>query len=89
MTDAGLRAVAGVRRRGGPASGAVEVPVQINGKVRGKVIVSADATEEQTRAAAAGNERIARLLDGREVIKVIVVPGKFGQLRRETVGPWM
>jgi leucyl-tRNA synthetase len=55
----------------------VDVVVQINGKVRGKVNVAADATEDEIQAAARADERISRLLAGHEVIKVIVAAGKL------------
>jgi leucyl-tRNA synthetase len=50
-------------------------PVQVNGKVRGRVEVPADASEDQVRAAALGE--IAAVLEGREPRKVIVVPGRL------------
>lgn len=55
----------------------VEVPLQINGKVRAKVVVPADATGEQLEAAARGHERIHELLDGKQIVKAIVVPGRM------------
>ncbi len=55
----------------------VEIPVQINGKLRGRVIVPADATREQIEAAARGDEKIAALVEGKTIRKVVVVPGKL------------
>jgi leucyl-tRNA synthetase len=55
----------------------VEYPVQVNGKVRGRVTVAADATEDEVAAAALAEPRVAALLDGREPRKVIVVPGRI------------
>src|SRR5262249_32525460 len=55
----------------------IEVPVQVNGKLRGRVTVPADATRDQIEAAARADERIAALLEGKAVRKVIVVPGKL------------
>ena len=55
----------------------VEVPVQVNGKLRGRVVVPADADGSQLEAAARGDERIASLLEGKTIRKVIVVPGKL------------
>jgi leucyl-tRNA synthetase len=54
----------------------VEVPVQVNGKVRGRVTVAAGADDVAHEAAARTDERIAALLEGAEVIKVVVVPGR-------------
>ncbi|USN98897.1 MAG: leucine--tRNA ligase [Phycisphaeraceae bacterium] len=55
----------------------IEVPVQILGKVRGKVTVPADADEKAMEEAALGDERIKALLEGKTVRKVIVVPGRL------------
>jgi leucyl-tRNA synthetase len=53
----------------------VTYPVQVNGKVRGRIDVPADATEEQVRAAALTEVEAA--LEGREPKKVIVVTGRM------------
>ncbi|MEH0833068.1 leucine--tRNA ligase [Pectobacterium cacticida] len=53
------------------------VVVQVNGKVRGKITVAADATEEQVRERAAQEPLVAKYLDGVTVRKVIYVPGKL------------
>ncbi|GLW36854.1 leucine--tRNA ligase [Pectobacterium actinidiae] len=53
------------------------VVVQVNGKVRGKITVAADASEEQVRARAAQEPLVAKYLDGVTVRKVIYVPGKL------------
>ncbi|KAA8728902.1 leucine--tRNA ligase [Ewingella americana] len=53
------------------------VVVQVNGKVRGKITVAADATEEQVRERAAQEHLVAKYLDGVTVRKVIYVPGKL------------
>ena len=50
-------------------------PVQVNGKVRGRIEVAADATEDEVRAAALAE--VADALYGREPKKVIVVPGRM------------
>jgi leucyl-tRNA synthetase len=55
----------------------IEVPVQVGKKVRAKVRVSADATREQLEYAARAHEKIASILNGKEVVKVIVVPGRL------------
>ena len=54
----------------------IEVPVQVNGKVRARVRVAADADVIAHEAAARADERIAALLDGADVVKVVVVPGR-------------
>ena len=55
----------------------VEYPVQVNGKVRGRVTVSADADNDTVEAAALAEENVARTLDGATPKKVIVVPGRM------------
>jgi leucyl-tRNA synthetase len=55
----------------------VEIPVQVNGKVRARVKVPAGASDADHEAAARADERIAHLLAGVEVSKVIVVPGRL------------
>lgn len=58
----------------------VEVPVQINGKVKARIDVAADATKDDLEAAALADERVAGLVDGKTVVKVIAVPGRMVNL---------
>jgi leucyl-tRNA synthetase len=51
--------------------------VQVNGKVRGKVTVPADATDEEIRQAALSDANVARFIEDKQVRKVIVVPGRL------------
>ena len=53
------------------------VVVQVNGKVRVKITVAVDATEEQVRERAGQEHLVAKYLDGKTVRKVIYVPGKL------------
>jgi leucyl-tRNA synthetase len=55
----------------------VEVPVQVNGKVRAVIAVSQDADADAMQAAARADERIARLLAQGVVDRVIAVPGRL------------
>ena len=55
----------------------IELPVQIKGKIRSKIMLPADADEETTRTLALADERIAELVTGMEIRKVIVVPGRI------------
>ena len=55
----------------------VEIPVQIMGKVRGKITVPADADQKQLEDAALGDEKIKAQIEGKTVRKVIVVPGRM------------
>jgi leucyl-tRNA synthetase len=55
----------------------VEVPVQINGKLRGRVEIPADADRDAQEAAARAHPKIAALLEGKTLVKTIVVPGRM------------
>ena len=55
----------------------VEIVLQINGKVREKLVVPKDAPRDQLEAAARAHEKFATQLAGKEVVKVIAVPGKL------------
>jgi leucyl-tRNA synthetase len=55
----------------------IEVPVQINGKVRSKITVPADADAAKLEAAARADERVLELVSGKQIAKVIVVPGRL------------
>ncbi|MFN7843030.1 MAG: leucine--tRNA ligase [Pirellula sp.] len=55
----------------------IEIPLQINGKIRAKIVVAADATQEQLEQAARNHERITELLEGKQIVKAIVVPGRM------------
>jgi len=55
----------------------LEIVVQVNGKVRAKVVVSADADKETLEKIALENENVQRFIDGNTVRKVIVVPAKL------------
>ena len=54
-----------------------EIVVQVNGKVRGRVIVSATGSDDDLRTAALADENVQRFVGGQPVRKVIVVPGKL------------
>jgi leucyl-tRNA synthetase len=55
----------------------VEIPVQINGKLRGKIVVAADADSPAIEKAARDDRKIAALIEGKTLRKVVVVPGKL------------
>jgi leucyl-tRNA synthetase len=55
----------------------IEIAVQVNGKVRSRIVVSADATEDYVRSAALTDARVVAAIDGKQVLKAIVVPGKL------------
>ena len=58
----------------------VEVPVQINGKVKARIDVATDASKDDLEAAALADERVADLIDGKNVVKVIAIPGRMVNL---------
>ncbi|MDP7704903.1 leucine--tRNA ligase [Mycobacterium sp. TY815] len=58
----------------------VEYPVQVNGKVRGRVVVAADAAKDAVQAAALADEKVQAFLAGATPRKVIVVPGRMVNL---------
>jgi leucyl-tRNA synthetase len=55
----------------------LEIPIQVNGKLRSRVIAAPDVSEEDLRAFALADERVQALIDGHEVLKVIVVPRRL------------
>ncbi|MCQ8104571.1 leucine--tRNA ligase [Methylomonas sp. SURF-2] len=59
------------------AQDAIEMVVQVNGKLRGKLAVAAGAGKEQIEALALADENVQRYLDGKPVKKLIVVPQKL------------
>jgi leucyl-tRNA synthetase len=59
------------------ADDTIEIPVQIQGKLRGRVVVPAGADAAAMQAAAAADPRIAEQLAGRTVAKVVAVPGRL------------
>ena len=55
----------------------IEVAVQVNGKLRDRIQAPADASREQLEALARERPNVVRHLDGHEVVKVVVVPGRL------------
>jgi leucyl-tRNA synthetase len=55
----------------------LEIPVQVNGKLRGRIRVAVGATEEEIRTRAQAEEKVATYLNGRQIVKLIVVPQKL------------
>ena len=55
----------------------VELPIQINGKVRSRIDVAADASTDVIEAAALADEKVVEALGGGEPKKLIVVPGRM------------
>ena len=55
----------------------VEIPVQVNGKVRGRITVAAGATDDEIKQAALEDENVQRHLEGVQILKVIVPRGQL------------
>lgn len=55
----------------------IELPVQVMGKLRGRINVAADASREDIEAAALEEPNVASHIEGKTVAKIIVVPGKM------------
>jgi leucyl-tRNA synthetase len=55
----------------------LQIIVQVNGKLRSRVEVPASADKSQVEAAAFADENVLRFTEGKQIIKVIVVPGKL------------
>lgn len=56
---------------------AIEIPVQVNGKLRGRVTVAAGSSEDDIKQAALGLPAIAPHIEGKTIVKVIVAGGKL------------
>ena len=55
----------------------VEIPVQIKGKLRGRITVPADMGRTELEEAAKSDEKIATHLAGKQIVKTVVVPGRL------------
>ena len=55
----------------------IEIPVQINGKLRTRIVVPAASGDETIRERALADEKVSTAIVGKQVVKVIVVPGKL------------
>ena len=59
------------------AEDTITLPVQINGKVRDRIEVAADASKDDAEAAAMASEKVKAQIEGKNVRKVIIVPGRL------------
>ena len=55
----------------------IEIPVQVNGKLRSRVVVSADATEDVVLERALADEKVRAAIGGKQIVKKIYVPGRL------------
>jgi leucyl-tRNA synthetase len=58
----------------------IEIPVQINGKLRAVIRVAAGADEDTLRDTALADEKIQAAIAEKDIVKVIIVPGKLVNL---------
>lgn len=55
----------------------IEIAVQINGRVRDRLVIDADASQEEMKAAALELERVRAAVEGREIVRIVAVPGRL------------
>jgi leucyl-tRNA synthetase len=55
----------------------VTLVIQINGKVREKLVVPVDISEDEAKKSAFADEKIKGYVDGKQIVKTIYVPGKL------------
>ncbi len=55
----------------------VTIGVQVNGKLRGEITIKVDEDEESIKAKAIDNDNVKKHIDGKEIVKVIVIKGKI------------
>jgi leucyl-tRNA synthetase len=55
----------------------LEIPIQVNGKLRSRLLVSPDIDEDELRAAALADDKVRVFTDGGEIVKVIIVPQRL------------
>ena len=62
------------------AADQVEMVIQINGKVRSKLVVPSEISEDDLKSLVMGDKKINENLDGKKIVKTIVVPKKLVNL---------
>jgi len=55
----------------------IEIVVQVNGKIRDRMMIAAGLSKDETEAAAMANEKIASEIEGKTIVKITTVPGKL------------
>ena len=55
----------------------IEIPIQINGKLRSRIIVSPETSQEDLKAAALANTKVKEYTDGKKIVKIVVVPNRL------------
>jgi leucyl-tRNA synthetase len=55
----------------------LEIPLQVNGKLRSRILTTPEVTDDELRVAALADEKVRGFIDGHQVVKVIVVPQRL------------
>lgn len=55
----------------------IDIPVQINGKVRDKLQVSKDTDKKDLEKLAVKSEKVIKFVEGKQIVKIIVIPGRM------------
>src|SRR5438067_11242858 len=55
----------------------IELPVQVNGKLRGRIRVSLGASQQSIEQRAIADEKVQPFVQGKQIVKIIVIPGKM------------
>jgi len=59
------------------AESELTIPIQVNGKLRDTILVSADAGEEELKEKAQASDKVKSFISGKQIVKVISVPKKL------------
>ncbi|HZU43736.1 MAG TPA: leucine--tRNA ligase [Terriglobales bacterium] len=55
----------------------IEIPIQVNSRLRSRMIIALDSSEDEVRTRALADDKVRASLDGKKVVKVIIVPNKL------------
>jgi leucyl-tRNA synthetase len=55
----------------------IEIPVQVNGKLRGTILLPREANKEEMERLAMNNDNVKKFVDGKQIQKLIAVPGRI------------
>jgi leucyl-tRNA synthetase len=55
----------------------LEIPVQVNGKLRSRIMATPETSDDELRAAALADEKVLSFTEGHQIVKVIVIPQRL------------
>jgi leucyl-tRNA synthetase len=55
----------------------IEIPIQINGKLRSRILATPETSKEDLEAMALANEKAKEYIDGKQIVKIVVVPNRL------------